>query len=239
MRTLDESSVSWRSCDSDASQLSSRTNASFIFKKTTDRKKFALFFYRWRNTFQDNRILSNLRSMLMTNPPAIRTRTDKQAFTLIELLVVISIIAILASLGFPAVNGAIDSARKARAGSDVAQIATAVVAYEVEYGRLPTHTGTNVDLALMNTLTGNSTNNPRKIVFLEASPWKKGKGGTNSSGFCDPWDSNSVYRIALDTNYTNSVLAGTNSTNITKKVAVWNNPTGTDAEKKRRYVTSW
>ena len=79
--------------------------------------------------------------MLMTNPPAIRTRTDKQAFTLIELLVVISIIAILASLGFPAVNGAIDSARKARAGSDVAQIATAVVAYEVEYGRLPTHSG--------------------------------------------------------------------------------------------------
>ena len=176
----------------------------------------------------------------MTNPPATRARTDKQAFTLIELLVVISIIAILASLGFPAVNGAIDSARKARAGSDVAQIATAVVAYEVEYGRLPTHTGSAVNSTLMDALTGATTNdNPRKIVFLEASPWKKGKGGTNSSGFCDPWDSASVYQIALDTNYTNSVLAGTNSTNITKKVAVWNIPTGTDAEKKRRYVTSW
>jgi prepilin-type N-terminal cleavage/methylation domain-containing protein len=175
----------------------------------------------------------------MTNPPATRTRTDKQAFTLIELLVVISIIAILASLGFPAVNGAIDSARKARAGSDVAQIATAVVAYEVEYGRLPSFTGNSVNTNLMATLTGNSTDNPRKIVFLEASEWKKGRGGTNSSGFCDPWDSTSVYQIALDTNYTNSVLAGTNSTNITKKVAVWNIPTGTDAEKKRRYVTSW
>jgi hypothetical protein len=137
------------------------------------------------------------------------------------------------------VNGAIDSARKARAGSDVAQIATAVVAYEVEYGRLPSFTGNSVNTNLMATLTGNSTDNPRKIVFLEASPWKKGKGGTNGSGFCDPWDSTNVYQIALDTNYTNSVLAGTNSTNITKKVAVWNNPTGTDAEKKRRYVTSW
>jgi prepilin-type N-terminal cleavage/methylation domain-containing protein len=176
----------------------------------------------------------------MTNPPAIRTRTDKQAFTLIELLVVISIIAILASLGFPAVNGAIDSARKARAGSDVAQIATAVVAYEVEYGRLPTHTGSAVNSTLMATLTGNSTDNPRKIVFLEASEWKKGRGGTNSSGFCDPWDSNSVYRIALDTNYDNLVTAGTNSAIITKKVAVWNNPpTGTASEKTRRYVTSW
>ena len=177
--------------------------------------------------------------MLMTNPPATRTRTDKQAFTLIELLVVISIIAILASLAFPAVNGAIDSARKARAGSDVAQIATAVVAYEVEYGKLPTHTGSAVNSTLMATLTGNSSDNTRKIVFLEASEWKKGRGGTNSSGFCDPWDSNSVYQIALDTNYDNLVTAGTNSTNITKKVAVWNNPTGTASEKTRRYVTSW
>ena len=183
--------------------------------------------------------------MLMTNPPATQTRADKQAFTLIELLVVISIIAILASLGFPAVNGAIDSARKARAGSDVAQIATAVVAYEVEYGKLPTHTGSDVNSTLMATLSGNSTDNPRKIVFLEASEWKKGRGGTNSSGFCDPWDSTNVYQIAIDsgsadqTNYDNYVTAGTNSTNIMKKVAVWNIPTGTDAEKKRRYVTSW
>ena len=239
MRTLDESSVSWRSCDSDASQLSSRSNDSFIFKKTTDRKKFALFFDRWRNTFQVHLFISNLQAMLITNPPAAQTRDDQQAFTLIELLVVISIIAILASLGFPAVNGAIDTARKARAGSDVAQIATAVVAYEVEYGRLPTHTGSAVNSTLMATLSGNITDNPRKIVFLEASEWKKGRGGTNSSGFCDPWDSTSVYQIALDSGYSNSVNAGTNSTNIMKKVAVWNIPTGTDAEKKRRYVTSW
>jgi hypothetical protein len=114
------------------------------------------------------------------------------------------------------------------------------VAYEVEYGRLPTNSGSAVNPTLMDALTGATTNgNPRKIVFLEASPWKKGKGGTNSSGFCDPWDSTNVYQIALDTNYDNLVTAGTNSTNITKKVAVWNNPTGTASEKTRRYVTSW
>ena len=209
------------------------------FSKKQLRKKIALFFDRWRNTFQVHLFLSNLQAMLITNPPAARTRHDQQAFTLIELLVVISIIAILASLAFPAVNGAIDSARKARAGSDVTQIATAVVAYEVEYGRLPTHTGSAVNSTLMATLTGNSTDNPRKIVFLEASEWKKGRGGTNGSGFCDPWGSNSVYQIALDTDYDNLVTAGTPSTNITKKVAVWNIPTGTASEKTRRYVTSW
>jgi len=173
------------------------------------------------------------------NPSPARSRTEWQGFTLIELLVVISIIAVLAALAFPAVNGAMDSARKARAKSDVAQIATAVVAYETEYGRLPTNSGTSVNTAFLATLSGNSTDNPRKIVFLELSEWKKGKGGTNSSGFCDPWDSASVYQIALDTNYDNLVTAGTNSTNIMKKVAVWNNPTGTTAQKASRYVTSW
>jgi len=171
--------------------------------------------------------------------PTPRPQAQRLGFTLIELLVVISIIAILAGLAFPAVNGAMDSARKARAQSDVTQIATAVVAYETEYGRLPTNSGTSVNSAFLATLSGNGTDNPRKIVFLELSEWKKGKGGTNGSGFCDPWDSASVYQIALDTNYDNSVTAGTNSTNIMKKVAVWNVPTGTDSEKKRRYVTSW
>ena len=166
-------------------------------------------------------------------------QAQRLGFTLIELLVVISIIAVLAGLAFPAVNGAMDSARKARANSDVTQIATAVVAYETEYGRLPTISGNSVNTAFLNILTQTNTNNPRGIVFLELSEWKKGKGGTNGSGFCDPWDSNSVYQIALDTNYSNSVTAGTNGTNIMKKVAVWNNPTGTAAEKTRRYVTSW
>jgi len=181
--------------------------------------------------------------MINQNPSPTRSQAERNGFTLIELLVVISIIAVLAGLAFPAVNGAMDSARKARAKSDVSQIATAVVAYETEYGVLPTVTVSNVDSSLIETLTGNNT---RKIVFLETSAWKKGKGGTNSDGaFCDPWDSTNVYKIAVDsgslddTNYDNKIKAGTNSEIIIKKVAVWNVPTGTDSEKKRRYVTSW
>ncbi|MCX6975127.1 MAG: prepilin-type N-terminal cleavage/methylation domain-containing protein [Verrucomicrobia bacterium] len=114
--------------------------------------------------------------------PTPKSKTSA-AFTLIELLVVISIIAILAGLSFPAVNGALDSAKKTQAKSNVVQIAGAVSAYEVEYGKLPTLTGTTVDKDFMDILTGT---NSRGIVFLEAQAWKKGKGGTNSVGYCDP-----------------------------------------------------
>jgi prepilin-type N-terminal cleavage/methylation domain-containing protein len=178
--------------------------------------------------------------MINQNPSPTRSQAERHGFTLIELLVVISIIAVLAGLAFPAVNGAMDSARKARAKSDVTQIATAIVAYETEYGRLPVagtnDISTNVSTNLVKILIGADTNaNPRNIVFLEVSVWKKGKGGTNASGFCDPWDTNSVYQIAFDANYDNRITnAGNPATNIMKKVAVWSTNSVTN-----RRVTSW
>ena len=157
------------------------------------------------------------------NSPTPKSKTSA-AFTLVELLVVISIIAILAGLSFPAVSGAMDSAKKTQAKSNAVQIATAVSAYEMEYGKLPTFTGTTVDKTLVDILT---TNDSRGIVFLEAQAWKKGKGGTNDKGYCDPWSSNTPYSIALDTDYDNQVSVSTNggasgSTSIMKKVGVWN-----------------
>lgn len=153
---------------------------------------------------------------------------SRAGFTLIELLVVISIIAILASLAFPAVNGAIDSARKAQAKNAVVQIAVAVSAYEMEYGKLPTNTGGTVNPTFINILAGlNDTENPRKIVFLETQAWKKGKGGTNTAGFCDPWNSSTPYSIALDVGYSNQISVSTNggapgAVELRKKVGVWN-----------------
>jgi len=168
--------------------------------------------------------------------------TTRHAFTLIELLVVISIIAILASLAFPAVNGALDSAKKAQAKNNAVQIATAVTAYETEYGKLPLATITTVNAAMMNILSGINTNadaNPRGIVFLEAPTWKKGKGGTNSAGFCDPWSTNTPYSIALDSDYNNRVNVSTNGAaagtfEIMKKVGVWNVSTNS-----KYRVNSW
>lgn len=178
----------------------------------------------------------------------------KSAFTLIELLIVIAIIGILMSLLFPAVNSAIDAARKAQAKNDVVQIATAITAYETEYGRLP-GTGANdvtqnIDTTLVETLAGISTNNnPRRIVFLEVQARKPdivgkgGKSGTNSSGFVDPWGGQYVIRLDLD--YDNSMTGvgaapGPTAPSLRRKVAVWNIAQGKDDnEKKRRSVGSW
>ena len=156
--------------------------------------------------------------------PTTTNSKKSTAFTLVELLVVISIIAILAGLSFPAVSGAMDSAKKTHAKSNAVQIAAAVSAYDMEYGKLPTFTGSTVDKDLVRILT---TSNSRGIVFLEPPAWKKGKGGTNDAGYCDPWSSNTPYSIALDTEYKNKVIVSTNglasgSYEIMRKVGVWN-----------------
>jgi len=135
------------------------------------------------------------------------------AFTLIELLVVISIIAVLAALAFPAVNGAINSARKAQARNDVQQIVAAVKAFKAEYGKFPTDDINALDSDLndhyydsnrdvIQALLGkNETLNPKKIVFLEARESGKGKSGLKSGSdeFVDPWGKG--YIIKMDTNY--------------------------------------
>jgi len=143
------------------------------------------------------------------------------AFTLIELLVVISIIAILAALAFPAVNGAIGSARKAQARNDVMQIVTAIKAFKAEYGRLPipaedfrTPSGdgkennddpwyqNNNNVILRALLAEESGSggvlNPKKIVFLDAKTTKTKKGGVDLSDyiFYDPWGT--PYAIKVD-----------------------------------------
>ena len=185
--------------------------------------------------------------------PTTTNSKKSAAFTLVELLVVISIIAILASLSFSALNGALESAKKTHAVTTTVQIAIATTAYELEYGKLPPLTAGSsssdstgdVESFLTKILGGVSNNidNSRTVTFLEMSSYKKSKGGTNSSGaYLDPWGS--AYQITLDHNYDNSINAGTNSQTLKKKVGVWNDPskhsdspsTGTQT---KRYATSW
>jgi prepilin-type N-terminal cleavage/methylation domain-containing protein len=113
------------------------------------------------------------------------------AFTLVELLVVIAIIAILAGLGFAGVQGALESSKKAQARNDVHQIASAVKAYLLEYGRMPAGLGA---------LTGD---NPKDIVFLEAKKARNGKGGLDGNDMKDPWGES--YSIEMDNDYDNKV----------------------------------
>jgi len=185
-----------------------------------------------------------------------------RAFTLIELLIVIAIIGILMALLFPAVNGAMDAARRAQAQNDVTQIAMAVNSYASEYGKLPTTQSGNqvVEGELLETLMGGITNNPRKITFIEISEWKKGKSGLvtakskvswpdyklTEGSYSDPWGG--PYRIAMDISYENKVTAGvaTKTEIVRKSVAVWSDPktqamskNASDRQQDRRYVTSW
>ena len=130
-------------------------------------------------------------SRSLSSAPCSQLRKSS-AFTLIELLVVIAIIAILAGLGFAGMKGAMDAGKKAQARNDVSQIASAVKAYVLEYGRLPEKD------TLMATLTGT---NPKKIVFFEAKNAVKGKGGLQGKNMMDPWGE--AYKITLDEDYDN------------------------------------
>ena len=157
-------------------------------------------------------------------------RVRPHGFTLIELLVVIAIIAILAGLMIPAASSAQNSAKKTTAKNQAVQIATAITAYETEYGRLPNFSGTTLSSDnLKMLLNSDPVNNPRGLNFIEGSAWKSGKGGTNSSGFCDPFGSTNVYSVSLDTNYSNiqsnvALGGGFGSTNLTKHIMVWSTP---------------
>jgi prepilin-type N-terminal cleavage/methylation domain-containing protein len=172
---------------------------------------------------------------------AMRDLKSPPGFTIIELLVVVAILGVLMSLLFPAVQGALDSAKKAQAKNDAMQIATAIVAYDTEYGRLPNSNSTpqTVGGDVLGALTASNTNlNPRRIIFLEVLNYKKGKGGKDSNGnFVDPWAK--PYYVALDGDYDNQVGVSTNgsaSSNATimRKVGVWN-----ENANSRQQVRSW
>jgi prepilin-type N-terminal cleavage/methylation domain-containing protein len=150
--------------------------------------------------------------LLPTSSPLPAPRSlprERSAFTLIELLVVISIIAILAGLAFPAVQGALGQGKKAQARNDVNQLAAAIKAYQLEYGKMPSSVAGSDSAAadnktVVSALTTSNTNNPRGIVFFEPKNAKNNKGGIGTDGVLyDPWGS--AYVISLDTDYNNKI----------------------------------
>lgn len=110
---------------------------------------------------------------LPLSPTPSRRGRLTRGFTLIELLIVIAIIAILAGIGFPAIQGAMDTARRGQARNDVHQVASAMKAYFLEYGQYP-----EIGEAISK-LTGD---NPKSIIFLEA---KKASGTPPKGGLSE------------------------------------------------------
>ena len=158
----------------------------------------------------------------------------RRGFTLIELLVVIAIIGLLAAIIIPALNGALGTAKKARAMQMCRDLQGACQRYFAEYNRMPVPTGTkhgekdllysdnNKDVVDILILSGDVEKpevvNSRSIRFLDMDAktldaYEKDK----NKGLLDPWGT--AYEIYLDMTF-DDVIEAEKVDEIKAKVAV-------------------
>lgn len=174
---------------------------------------------------------------------ARQIRKAKRNISVIKVIAVVWVLFVILTQFCWFTSPTIQAARRAQAHNDVAQIASAISAFQTEYGALPNWTNGAVSGELLATLLGsNAVFNPRQIIFLEPYPAKKGKSGIADGAFVDPWGV--PYRFAVDIDGDGKVRAGPNNVEVQKPVAVWSDTASSETKTnpdqlRRRYVTSW
>jgi type II secretory pathway pseudopilin PulG len=151
--------------------------------------------------------------------------------------VVISIIGLLAGLGLPAINGALQAGKKAEVTAMAESIKTAVNAFYAEYSAYPSNASGRTDKDFLTLMSTTNTNggNYRGIAFLEVPPkfTNASLGLVTPSGF---YKAQSNFFLAIDTNGTGVLTNRVGSINyvVPSSVAVWvvdpknaNKPVGT------------
>ena len=142
-----------------------------------------------------------------------RKHTFGRGFTLIELLVVITIIGILAAIIVPSINGALNSAKNARAMSQITSLDGAIKRFYADHGRMPLPRGEKYDasdgvyisresqsdimmiLLNMDDEWGAEERNTKQMVYLDLDPIAYGvktevelkAALVNQMAYKDPW----------------------------------------------------
>jgi len=141
---------------------------------------------------------------------------------------VISIIGLLAGLGLPAINGAIQAGKKAEVAAMAESIKTAVNAFYAEYSAYPSNTSGRTDLVFLNLISTTNTTggNYRGIAFLEVPPkfTNATLGLVTPSGFLKN-KAQSNFLVLIDTQGLGFVnprsVSSVTNTNVASSVAVW------------------